>query len=188
MRVSCFGSGHDAPHELYEEMRTVGRLLAERGVDVATGAFGGIGMQAGAEGAAQCGGRIVGYTYGGKNSNRYVTEIVDCQALAGRIPFDAGYCVRLAGLLSSDAFVIAGRGGAGTFLELIATINFNQKFWSPMKRTAILEMNSTAGAWNESMLAELRRWGVLTDETSQAIRVVKSAAEAVEWVSPGAGL
>lgn len=171
---------------MYEEMRKVGRLLAGRGVVVATGALGGIGMQAGAEGAAQSGGRIVGYTYGGKNPNRYVTETVDCQALASDVPFDAGYCVRLAGLLSSDAFVIAGSGGAGTFLELIATINFNQKFWSPMKRTAILEMHSKGGAWNEGMLAELRRWGVLTEETFKAIRVVKSAAEAVRWVSDGA--
>jgi len=184
MRVTCFGSGKDGPADLYEAMKTVGRLLALRGVGIATGAFGGIGMQAGPEGAA---GEVplTGYTYGGKPANSYISEVVDCGALASNIPFDADYCVRLAGLLSSDAFIIAGGGGPGTFLELIATINFNQKFWNPMKRMAILEMRPGTSAWNDRMLAELMAWGILSEEVSNSIRVVNSAEKAVQWVCDG---
>src|SRR5262245_54196116 len=133
MRVSCFGSGKDTPGELYLEMKEVGRLLARRGVGIATGAFSGIGMQAALEGAAGIT-PATGYSYGGRPPNAYVSEVVDCSALARNIPFDADYCIRLAGLLSADAFIVAGGGGPGTFLELIATINFNQKFWNPKKR------------------------------------------------------
>ncbi|PYS18412.1 MAG: hypothetical protein DMG11_33450, partial [Acidobacteria bacterium] len=66
-----------------------------------------------------------------------------------------------------------------------ATINFNQKFWNPMKRTAILELGTGPGAWNERMLAELTALGVLSEEVSKSIRVVDSAEKAVRWVSDG---
>lgn len=183
MRVSCFGSNKDQPADLYKEMMLVGKLLAVRGVAIATGAFGGIGMQAPAEGAASSGSKvpITGYSFGSRPPNKYVTEVVDCRALADAVPFDADYCLRLAGLLSSDAFIVAGGGGPGTFLELIATINFNQKFWTPMKRTAILE----TGGWNQSMLDVLRAWGVLSDEAASSVRVVNSAEKAVRWVCEG---
>jgi len=184
MRVTCFGSAKDTPAELYEEMKAVGRRLALRKVGIATGGFGGVGMQAGPEGAARKV-RVTGYTYGGKQANPYISEIVDCSALGSKIPFEADYCIRLAGLLSSDAFILAGGGGPGTFLELIATINFNQKFWNPMKKTAILELRTGPGAWNEGMLAELVALGVLSEEVSKSIRVVDSAEKAVRWVCDG---
>lgn len=177
MRVSCFGSAQDLPRDLYDEMKAVGRLLAQRGVEIATGAFGGIGMQAAPEGAAGKT-RVVGYTYGAKPANRYVTEVVDCLALARTMPFDADYCIRLAGMLSSDAFIVAAGGGPGTFLELISTINFNQKFWRPLKRTAILDLRSDSA---NTILVQLESWGVLSDETAAAIQVGHSAEEAVSW-------
>jgi predicted Rossmann-fold nucleotide-binding protein len=144
-------------------------------------------MQAAAEGAAGSRGRIAGYTYQGMSPNPFINETVDCQALTRDIPFAADYCVRLAGLLSSDAFIVAGGGGAGTFLELIAAINFNQKFWNPMKRTAVLELRGRLqeNAWNENMLGQLSRWGVLTEEAAGAIRIVHSAAKAVAWACDG---
>jgi predicted Rossmann-fold nucleotide-binding protein len=189
MRITCFGSGKDIPNELYEEMKSVGRMLAARGISVATGAFGGIGMQAAPEEASRNGGRAIGYTYQGKRANPFITETVDCQKLTQHIPFDADYCVRLAGLLSSDAFIVAAGGGPGTFHEFIATINFNQKFWKPMKRTAVLERRGSGRlqepAWNQSMLAQLRHWGVLNDEVAKSIRVVDSAEKAILWVCDG---
>jgi predicted Rossmann-fold nucleotide-binding protein len=186
MRVSCFGSNEDQPAVLYNEMVLVGRLLAARGVGIATGAFSGIGMQAPLEGArgSGFGVPIVGYTYGSRAANPYVTDVVDCRALANAIPFDSDYCLRLAGLLSSDAFIVAGGGGPGTFLELIATINFNQKFWSPMKRTAILEPRDTS-MWNKTMLDALKLWGILSGQVAESIRVVNSAERAVRWVCEG---
>ena len=114
-----------------------------------------------------------------------MTELVDCLELARNIPFDADYCLRLAGLFSSDAFIVAGGGGPGTFLELIATINFNQKFWTPRKRTALLEMRSGGSAWNDRMLDELQLWGVLNGDVASAIRVVRSAQQAVRWACDG---
>jgi predicted Rossmann-fold nucleotide-binding protein len=187
MRVSCFGSAKNAPENLYEEMRSVGRILATRGVAVATGAFAGIGMQAAAEGALRSGGATVGYTYEGRSPNPFIKEIVDCQSLTQNIPFDADYCVRLAGLLLSDAFIVAAGGGPGTFLELIATINFNQKFWNPLKRTAVLELRARPheDPWDDRMLMQLRRWGVLNPDVARTIRIVNSADKAVAWACDG---
>jgi predicted Rossmann-fold nucleotide-binding protein len=186
MRVTCFGSNNDEPQELYKEMVRVGQLLAVRGVSIATGGFGGIGMQAPAEGSAltRAGVSITGYTYGGRAPNEYINDVVDCRALAARLPFDAEYCVRLAGLLSSDAFVVAGSGGPGTFLELVATINFNQKFWSAGKRVAILETNPKS-SWGHLMLMMLKDWGVLNETVEATIRVSHSAEQAVQWVCEG---
>jgi predicted Rossmann-fold nucleotide-binding protein len=186
MRVSCFGSNNSQPRELYDQMKLVGNLLSLRGVGIATGAFGGLGMQAPAEGAVGAGSKIpvVGYTFGSRQPNPYITEVVDCRVLSNGIPFDADYCVRLAGLLSSDAFIVAGNGGPGTFLELVAVINFNQKFWKPMKRVAILDVE-VARTWNHSMLQALKSWGVLNDHTAGMIRVVRSADSAVRWVCEG---
>ena len=186
MRVSCFGSSKDTPAYLYEEMRLVGKLLALRGVGIATGAFGGIGMQAPCEGARETDEAvpITGYSYGSIPANPYIKQLVSCQSLAEHIPFDAAYCLRLAGLLSSDAFIVAGGGGPGTFLELAAIINFNHKFWNPMKRIAILEL-STSGGWDNSLLDALKRWGILTVQVISSIRVVTRAEEAVGWVCGG---
>lgn len=188
MRVSCFGSGQELPKELYQEMKRVGALLARRGVAIATGASGGIGMQAALEGAAESGiqTRLIGYSYGGEQPNPYVQEHVDCLKLSEGIPFDSDYGVRLAGLLTSNAFIVAGGGGPGTFLELLATINFNQKFWRPMKKVAILEIRTNSDdLWNEGLLDRLKAWGVLSEEVAVAMRVVKSAADAVEWCCGG---
>ena len=186
MRVTCFGSNQDRPAELYSEMMIAGRLLALRGVGIATGAFGGIGMQAPAEGARASGSQVpvVGYTFGSRVANPYLTDVVDCRALANTVPFDADYCLRLAGLLSSDAFIVAGGGGPGTFLELIAVINFNQKFWNPMKRIAILEPRE-AGFWNNAMIESFKSWGVLSEAVARCIRVVDSAEKTVRWVCEG---
>jgi predicted Rossmann-fold nucleotide-binding protein len=187
MRVSCFGSGKNTSQALYEEMKAVGRLLALRGIAIATGAYGGVGMQAALEGAAESGvaGRAIGCTYGGQPANEYVTETIDCRVLAKDIPFDAEYCVRMAALLTSEGFIVAGGGGPGTFLELIATINFNEKFWRPRRRVAILEIRDAPEAWNNSMVAQLAKWGVLSDEVSKVIRIVDTAEKAVEWVIMG---
>jgi predicted Rossmann-fold nucleotide-binding protein len=187
MRVTCFGSNSDKPADLYNEMVRVGQLLARRGVSIANGAFGGIGMLAPAQGAASTNGSVpvIGYTYGGKPANEYITQVIDCRALAASMPFDAEYCIRMAGLLSSDGFIVAGSGGPGTFLELIGTINFNQKFWNSTKRTAILETNPDSG-WGDSMLDMLKKWGVLKEDVARSIRVVNSAEGAVRWVCEGA--
>src|SRR5262245_55060527 len=186
MRVSCFGSGQDLPAELYQEMVLLGKLLSLKGVAIATGAFGGIGMQAAPEGAARTGSKtpVTGYTYGSMSPNAYVTDHVDCRALAANIPFDAAYCVRLAGLLSSDAFIVAGGGGPGTFLELAAVINFNKKFWNPLKRIAILEIRERGG-WDNSLIDALKAWGILDAHVNKSIRVVSHAEEAVRWVCEG---
>jgi predicted Rossmann-fold nucleotide-binding protein len=167
-------------------MVRVGQLLADRGVSVATGGFGGIGMRAPAEGAAlsHADVSIIGYTYGGRPPNEYIGRVIDCRALAAHVPFDADYCIRLAGLLSSDAFIVAGSGGPGTFLELVATINFNQKFWNASKRVAVLETNLKS-SWGHLMLTMLKDWGVLNETVAGAIRVTNSAEQAVRWVCEG---
>jgi uncharacterized protein (TIGR00730 family) len=60
--VSVFGSSKPTPDsEPYEEARYVGRLLAEAGITVMTGGYGGT-MAAISQGASEAGGHVIGVT------------------------------------------------------------------------------------------------------------------------------
>ncbi|MGH9167487.1 MAG: LOG family protein, partial [Acidimicrobiia bacterium] len=60
--VAVFGSSSAEPGAPdYEDARRLGRLLAEAGVAVATGGYGGL-MEAVSSGAHQAGGRVIGVT------------------------------------------------------------------------------------------------------------------------------
>ena len=200
-RISCFGSSRGKPGNImYEAMRKVGALLAEKRAEISTGAYGGIGMKAPLEGAKakdQLSVRM-GFTFLNLPANKLVNWVMDCHHLAKGIIFPGinvpflGFGLRLVGLLSADGFIIAAGGGIGTFLEFIAIILFNTKIWGrtwlgkryDRKRVAILHPPKARKikAWNEDMIEHLVDWGFLKKELLSLIKIVQTPEEAVEWV------
>lgn len=191
--IACLGSGSGASGDpCYDAMVEVGRLLAERGLTVATGGFGGAGMEAPAKGATTAGGKAVGYTMYGMSGNPYLSETVDCQRQyvdptkeASRLPSEVQFGVRLGNLLAADGFIIAAEGGPGTMVELMAIIVLNHKLWKKEpKRLAILKVKGVEGkGWGSDMLDRLEEWGVLPRAVRESILVVETPEEAVNWAT-----
>ena len=146
---------------MYEAMQEVGRLIARAGCTVATGAYGGAGMEAPVRGARECGGRIVGYTMLHKPSNKTFDdygEVADCAhqhhlGFSGPAIPEIQYGIRLGSLLSADGFIVGAGGGPGTAVELLAFINLAAKFWEQPKKLAILHPKNVAIiGWCQAML------------------------------------
>lgn len=200
-RISCLGSGKGNPGSImYEAMKKVGALLADRNIDISTGAYRGIGMRAPLEGAKakdQLSVRI-GFSFLKMPANKSVNWEIDCYKLTKSIIFPGinvpflSFGIRLVGLLSADGFIIGAGGGIGTFLEFIAIILFNTKIWGRTwfgkqynkKRTAILYPSEAQSikAWDEKMLEQLVNWGFLKKELLPLIKIVQTPEEAVAWV------
>jgi len=74
--IAVFGSSEPLPGDLlYEQARTLGRLLAEAGHLVVTGAYGGV-MEAASRGAVEAGGRTFGVAceiFNKRAPNNYLT-------------------------------------------------------------------------------------------------------------------
>jgi uncharacterized protein (TIGR00730 family) len=108
--VSIFGSS--LPREgaaAYEEARRLGRLLAEAGLAVCNGGYGGL-MEASARGAREAGGHTVGVTctVWPSPANRWIAEEIRTQS----------FLERLTTLIErGDAYVVLP-GGTGTLAEL----------------------------------------------------------------------
>lgn len=109
--VSVFGSnaseGGDAGDAL---AAAVGRKLAQLGYAVANGGYGG-SMEAGARGAAEAGGHVIGVTCSlwRSSPNRFLSEVIETASLPERV----GTLAEIA----TGGFVVLP-GGTGTLLEL----------------------------------------------------------------------
>lgn len=181
--IACLGSGSGKIGDsYYDAMVKVGRLLAKKGCVVATGGFGGVGMEAPARGAAT-GGKTIGYTMLGRQGNAYLSETVDCQKFQDKeLSPEIQYGVRLGNLLSADGFIIAANGGPGTMVELMAIINLNYKLWKEKaKNVAILNLGSNK--WNVDMLDRLEAWKMLPREVRSYILVASTPEQAVSWAT-----
>jgi uncharacterized protein (TIGR00725 family) len=109
-RVSIFGSS--LPREgssAYEDARRLGRLLAEAGLAICNGGYGGL-MEASARGAREAGGHPVGITctVWPTSANRWIEEEIRTSS----------FLERLTTLIErGDAYVVLP-GGTGTLAEL----------------------------------------------------------------------
>jgi len=186
--IACFGGSQgNSGDPGYDAMQEVGRLLVEYGCMVATGGYGGTGMEAPARGANEAGGEAIGYTILGRKGNPFLTGAVDCRCLCNNTvdpSREIQYGVRLGKLLAADGFIVAATGGPGTMVEMMAVINLNCKLWqSSPKHLAILNIGSGQGAgWDANMLNRLSVWGVLPFEARAMILVAETPEEAVRWV------
>ncbi len=114
--VAVYGSSMVTGEEAaFAEAREAGRLLARAGARVACGGYGGI-MEAVSRGAAEAGGRVIGYTvatFRGRSPNLYLSEERSCRDLYER----------LAHLIDGADAMIAMGGGIGTLVEVFLAWN-----------------------------------------------------------------
>ena len=131
--ISVFGTSRAKPGDaLFALAERLGRELAQAGFVVANGGYGGT-MLAGAKGAAEAGGTIIGVTCSAfKNSvaNEHVTRTVVTESLDERLDT----LVKL-----GDGYVVLP-GGTGTLLELAAVWELkNKKFLDRGKPIVLLD-------------------------------------------------
>lgn len=118
--VAVFGSSRTENGSLeWERGESLGKGLAESGLGVATGGYGGT-MEAVSKGAADAGGRVIGVIAPSlfpdrPGANPYVNELVEAEDLMTRI----------GALLSGADAVIALPGSIGTAAELLVAWNIN---------------------------------------------------------------
>jgi len=107
--VAVIGPGASASPQDCSAARTVGRLLAERGISVVCGGLGGV-MEAVAEGASAAGGFSIGILPGSDRrvANRFLTVVIP----TGLGELRNGLVIR-----SADAVIAIG-GSWGTLSEL----------------------------------------------------------------------
>lgn len=124
--IAVLGGGDFKPgHMVYDQARCLGKLLAEAGYNVINGGYGGV-MEASARGVRESGNikaKAIGIVMARKpEGNEFLTEtgVVD------------DFFDRLRELMSANAFIIFP-GGAGTVLEIMATIVMTQKIWTKPK-------------------------------------------------------
>lgn len=120
--VSVFGTSRVHPGEpAFIRAEQIGRMLAEAGFAVANGGYGGT-MLAGAKGASEAGGTVIGVTcsaFKRSVANEYVGREIRTESLDERL----ATLVRIA-----QAYVVLP-GGTGTLLELASVWELkNKKF------------------------------------------------------------
>jgi uncharacterized protein (TIGR00730 family) len=158
--VTVFGSSRPKEGEAeYEEARELGRLLAQRGLAVCSGGFGGV-MEGVSRGAKEAGGKTYGVT--AEFFKWHVNQWVDTEVRMKTWEERLFELIRLA-----DGFAVC-KGGTGTLVELAVVWEMLNKsviagkpiavvggFWQPiLDRVREVEQgsrSSTQGkAWGEA--------------------------------------
>jgi len=142
-RVTVFGGG-EATGEVMEKAEAMGRMLAESGVEVVSGGYGGV-MEAISKGAASvAGGKAIGITLSVKpKGNQYLTQTIVAEAENAYKSFG----IRLGMLLESRGYLFFD-GGIGTLTEVSAVFNLVTKLQA---EKPILFMTTTGVNWHESL-------------------------------------
>jgi hypothetical protein len=129
--VTIFGSSQTAENDpLFELAFELGKMLAEAGMAIANGGYGGT-MLAAAKGASLAGGTVTGVTcsaFGRGGPNPYVSRHVSTKNLDQRL-------ARLLEL--GDAFIVLP-GSTGTLLELAMIWEYANKGFLPAGKPIIL--------------------------------------------------
>ncbi len=134
--ITIFGTARAGPgDEAYELAEQTGRLLAEAGLSIANGGYGGT-MLAAAKGASEAGGEVIGVTCSAFKSiaNKYVSREIVTASLDERLDT----LIRL-----GRAYVVLP-GGTGTLLELAKVWELKNKGLAGADRAIIL----VGGYWN----------------------------------------
>lgn len=166
--VAVFGSSSAEPGAPdYEDARRLGRLLAEAGVAVATGGYGGL-MEAVSSGAHQAGGRVIGVTVptvfpDRPAANPFVGEERRAESLTERIH-------QLTDLAEA---AIALPGSIGTFTELMMA--WNLAFVAPFSRGRPKPVIAVGELWSE--LVALLREKLETDGLVVCVPTIEDAVE-----------
>ena len=172
-RIAVFGSSEPPPgHPDYEAARSLGRLLAERGLDVLNGGYGGV-MEGASRGAREAGGRAIGVTTdefaarGGGNA--YLSEEIR----------EPDLLLRTRTLLRLAAGFVVLPGKSGTWAELFLV-------WA-LHRAGLLGPRPAVllGAGWPEVVADLERRGVLEPGHREVVRFAGTPEQAAALVDLG---
>lgn len=175
--ITVFGSSRPREDEAeYDEARSLGKALAEKGFAICTGGYGGV-MEAASRGAKEAGGKTYGVTaefFRGAKANAWVDVEVRMQTWEQRL-FEL---VKL-----GDGFGVC-KGGTGTLAELAVVWEMRNKsvmagkpivalgnYWVPvLERVREVELGAREGSskvWAES--------------SGRLVKVARDAAEAAQY-------
>jgi uncharacterized protein (TIGR00730 family) len=168
--IAVFGSARSQPGDgHWEEAATCGRLLAEAGLGVVTGGYGG-SMEAASQGAAEAGGRVVAVTAGAvfgdrARANRFVAEERTADTITERIHK----------LVSGTAASITLPGSIGTFTEMISA--WNAAYATRFSDAAAKPVVAVGAEWRKLLELLAPRF-----DASGLVTVVDSVGAAVDVV------
>jgi uncharacterized protein (TIGR00730 family) len=165
--VTIFGTGRAAEGQTaYTLAYETGRLLAQAGLTIANGGYGGT-MLAAAKGAAEADGEIIGVTcsaFKSSKANKYVTREIVTGSLDERLDT----LVQL-----GQAYIVLP-GGTGTLLELAKVWELKNKGFLDANKPIIL----LGGFWKPLVEliatddADSSRFVKLADELKQAVEMI----------------
>ena len=169
--IAVFGASASNPGDgIYEEGVTCGRLLAEAGLGVITGGYGGL-MEAVSRGANDAGGDVIGVTAPSvfrdrDGTNEFVTEEWPAAHLAERIHQ----------LTEASAGAIVLPGSLGTLTELAVAWNlaFVARFSGEPPKPVV-----TVGSTWRNLVTHL---GSQLETETELVRCVETARQAVEAI------
>ena len=129
--VTIFGTGSAKPGDAaYKIAYQTGKLLAQAGIAIANGGYGGT-MAAAAKGAAEAGGEVIGVTcsaFAGSGANEYITREIVTGSLDERLDT----------LIKLGRAYIVLPGGTGTLLELAKVWELKNKGFLDARKPIIL--------------------------------------------------
>jgi len=172
--VSVFGSSQAQAGDLaYEEALVAGRLLAEAGVIVCSGGYGGV-MEAVSRGAQQAGGQVIAVTtdwFSGLSVNAWVDEEIRTATFQERVNriIEVG-----------DAY-LALKGGIGTLTEISMVWSLLQTRSIPARPMILL-----ADPWQE-LLTFCQEKLIIRSHDLDYLRLAGSPPQAVEQVLAALG-
>ena len=171
-RVAVFGSSQTKPgSEEWVAAEFVGRSLAESGISVVTGGYGGT-MEAVSMGAVEHGGEAIGVTASPlfplrAGANDFVSIVEDTSSLAERI----GRMVEL----SSGCIVLPGSIGTAAELVVVWNINHVLRKSSQPNGIPVVAVGSQWQAFGQFMTQEM---GAIED----GVHWTPTAKLAVSWI------
>jgi uncharacterized protein (TIGR00730 family) len=169
--VAVFGSSATEPGSpAWEEAESTGRKLAQAGLGVVTGGYGG-SMEAVSQGAAGTGGEVVGVTApllfpDRPGANPHVGRLVEAETLLERI----------GAMFDRACGVIALPGTIGTATELLIAWNLNHI--ARYARAGRIPTAAVGMGWRALHELMSRRIGAFPGD----VHVVETADQAVEWL------
>jgi len=170
--VAVFGSSASRPGDgEYEDGIKCGRLLAEAGLAVATGGYGGL-MEAVCRGAAEAGGT----TYGVTAPDVFPKRVGANPWVQRELPAD-DLVRRIAQLTDLASGFIALPGSIGTLAELV--IAWNLAYVAPFADKGFGPIATVGDTWSDLVPLLTRR----LNSDSEMIRLCSTVDEAVAFVS-----
>ncbi len=179
-KVCVFGTYKNLGKKEREDIVRLGKLLAEGGIAVVSGGFGG-SMEDVSKGAKSAGGKTIGVTYykdkdpSYKMANEFIDEEVRTKGIFERIDTM---------MKISDGF-IALQGGTGTLLELAAILEHINKGMMPPKPIIAIGRFWKGVANNlsdENILSEKAKAKLNVTRCSELITFTKDVEEAAKEI------